>query len=125
MVIIGSNTTAPASFISRTMNQLEKVNLNLNGTSNLSHALAFASSLFDNESYTLKEMLKQPDVASFVEAMVEEVAAHEKNEHCEMVQRLVKPFLQSRPSGTNGILMAPSIITKQGCVYMEGCKSGV
>ena len=54
------------------------MNLNLNGKSNLSHALAYTSSLFDNELYTLKEMLKQPDVASFVEAMVEEVAAHEK-----------------------------------------------
>ena len=33
------------------------------------------------------EMLKQPDVASFVEAMIEEVAAHEKNEHWEMIPR--------------------------------------
>ena len=77
----------PSSFVSRIMTQMEKVNLNFDGTSNYSHPFAFASSLADNESYTLKEMLKQPDVPSFVQAMTEEVAAHEANDHWELVPR--------------------------------------
>ena len=48
----------PSSFVSRVMTQMEKVNLNFDGTSNYSHPFAFASSLADNECYTLKEMLK-------------------------------------------------------------------
>ena len=69
------------------MRQLEKVNLNFDGSENLSHPFAFASTLSDNELYTLKEMLRQPDVSSFVAAMREEVTAHESNDHWEMVPR--------------------------------------
>ena len=69
------------------MNQIEKVNLNFDGTTNYSHPFAFASSLADNEAYSLKEMLKQPDVPSFVQAMKDEVHAHESNEHWELVPR--------------------------------------
>ncbi len=77
----------PTSFVSRVMNQLEKVNLNFDGTSNVTHPFAFSTTASDNETYTLKEMLNQPDVPNFVQAMIEEVDAHEKNGHWEVVPR--------------------------------------
>jgi RNA 3'-terminal phosphate cyclase len=47
----------------------------LQKTHNTSHPFAFSSSLADNETYTVKEMLQQPDVASFVNTMVGEQQA--------------------------------------------------
>ena len=69
------------------MKQYEKVNMNFDGTPNIHHPLAFASSLADNETYNLKEMLAQSDVADFVNAMIEEINAHESNDHWKLVPR--------------------------------------
>ena len=77
----------PSCFTSRIMNQIERVNLSFDGSSNYSHPFAFASTLSDNESYTMKEMLLQPDVKDFVVAMTDEIKAHEDNEHWEVVHR--------------------------------------
>ena len=77
----------PASFTSRIMNQMERTNLSFDGTSNGFHPLAFAAALSDNESYTMKEMLLQHDAKDFMIAMMEEVKAHEDNDHWEVVPR--------------------------------------
>ncbi len=69
------------------MNQMERTNLNFDGTSNGSHPLAFASALTDNENYTMKEMLLQYNAKDFMIAMMEEVKAHEVNDHWEVVHR--------------------------------------
>ncbi len=108
------------SFISRTMKQFEKVNMNFDGSHNTYHPFAFASSLADNKTYTVKEMLQQPDVASFVNAMVEEVAAHENNEQL----AIRKLSLQFGLSNAKGSLTEQSINTKQEFAPTVGCKNG-
>ena len=40
------------------------------------HSLTFATKNSSNDTFILKEMLKQEDVGSFVEAMTKEVQAH-------------------------------------------------
>ena len=79
--------TNPASFTSRIMNQIERTNLSFDGTTNGSHPFAFAAKLSDNECYTMKEMLLQPDAKDFMMAMIDEVKAHEDNDHWEVVPR--------------------------------------
>ena len=44
-----------------------------------------------NESYTFKEMLKQEDQESFVEAMQKEIYDHTKREHWEIILRSEMP----------------------------------
>ena len=44
----------------------------------------------DNESYTFRQMLKQPDTGGFVKVMIKEAADHETRSHWEVVQRSPK-----------------------------------
>ena len=91
-------TSHPSTFISRVMNQYEKVNANFDGTSNGSHPFAFAAATADNESYTFGEMMKEADRADFINAMIDEVRSHEDNGHWELatrssIPRGIKPIL--------------------------------
>ena len=77
----------PSSFVVRVMDQIERVNRNFDGSPNVVHPFAYAASAAGNETYTMKDMLKEPDVADFVKAMVKEVQDHEDNDHWELVPR--------------------------------------
>jgi len=91
--------TNPSNFISRVMNQIEKVNANFNGTPNGFHPFAFAASASDNESYTFREMMREADRADFINAMIDDVRSHEDNGHWELatrsssIPRRIKPIL--------------------------------
>ena len=52
----------------------------------LTNPMAFASK-HDNESYTFREMMKQPDASDFVSAMEKEIGNHEMNECWDVVPR--------------------------------------
>ena len=43
--------------------------------------MAYAADISDNETYTFKEMLQQPDKNDFILAMMKEIQDHEKREH--------------------------------------------
>ena len=45
----------------------------------------------NNESYTYKDMLKQPDRADFIRAMLKETDDHENRCHWEVIPRWQKP----------------------------------
>ena len=45
----------------------------------------------DNKSYTFRQMLKQPDAADFIKAMMKETCDHETKGHWEVVPRSQKP----------------------------------
>jgi len=90
--------TNPSTFISRLMNQIEKVNANFDGTPNRFHPFAFAASASDNESYMFSEMMREADRADFIYAMIDEVRRHEDNGHWELatrssIPRGIKPIL--------------------------------
>ena len=53
---------------------------------NLRNPMAFSSRL-DNETYTFREMLKQPDASDFVCAMDKEISTHELHDRWEIVPR--------------------------------------
>ena len=76
-----------SSYATRTISYMEEVNRNVDGTPNLTHPFAFAISLADNESYSLKEALKQEDAADFIKTMLKEVDAHEKTNHSKLMKR--------------------------------------
>jgi len=77
----------PTSFTTKAMNHLERINKIFDGTINETHPLALATSLSDNETYTFREMLQQPDREQFMEAMIKEIRTHEENDHWEVVTR--------------------------------------
>ena len=59
-----------------TVNQYHYVNRCFDDTPNGLHPMAFVVGKENNETYTFKEMLKQPDSAAFVQATIDEVEQH-------------------------------------------------
>ena len=55
------------------------------------HHFALLAGKENNESYTFKEMLRQPDAADFVQAMIKETDDHETRGHWEVIPRWEKP----------------------------------
>ena len=71
--------------------EFHSANKCFDGTLNSLHHMALLAGKENNETYTFKEMLKQPDSKSFVEAMLKEVNDHEERHHWEVVPRSQKP----------------------------------
>ena len=61
------------------------------GTLNSLHHMALLAGKENNESYTYKDMLKQPDRADFIRAMLKETDDHENWNHWEVIPRWQKP----------------------------------
>ena len=81
----------------KTIHHLSLINQNFDGTLNYIHQHAFVTNA-SNDTYTLKDMLKQDDVADFVEAMVKEIDDHESNDLWDIINK------DDMPSGTKTIL---------------------
>ena len=64
----------------------------VDNTLNSLHPMALLAEKEDNESYTFKEMLKQPDASEFIKTMMKESSDHETREHWEAVPRYSKPI---------------------------------
>ena len=60
-------------------------------TLNSLHPMALATEKEDNESYTFKQMLKQPDAADFIRTTMKESADHEARSHWTVIPRWQKP----------------------------------
>ena len=56
----------------------------------------FALSTASNDVFTLSQMLKQEDVASFVEAMLKEVDDHESRDHWDLIERSDMPAISKK-----------------------------
>jgi hypothetical protein len=74
-----------------TVNKYHAANRCIDGTLNSLHPMAFLAGKENNESYTFSQMLKQPDRADFVQAMMKEVSDHEERGHWELIPRYKKP----------------------------------
>ena len=66
----------PRTSVDKSVAHISVVNQYFDGTLNCMHSLTFATKNSSNDTFILKEMLKQEDVGSFVEAMTKEVQAH-------------------------------------------------
>ena len=53
--------------------------------------MALVAQKEDNESYTFRQMLKQPDAAEVIKAMLKETDDHESRGHWEVIPRRDKP----------------------------------
>ena len=59
-------------------------------TLNSLHPMTLATENEDNEAYTFKQMLKQPDAAEFIKAMMKGAGDHESKNHWTVVPRSEK-----------------------------------
>jgi hypothetical protein len=60
------------SFMSLSLRQFEVTQSLDDGTTNVSHPLAFAVTLADNKTFHYGDAMKQPDKSSFIKAMIKE-----------------------------------------------------
>jgi histone deacetylase 1/2 len=95
---LSSSVRNPASSLKKAVFHSERINSQYDGTLNKIHHAALAVAAGDNDTYTLKEMLKQEDSNDFVVAMVKEVEDHEKRDHWTLIPR------STMPEGTKTIL---------------------
>ncbi len=85
--VLSTGQLAVNSFIHR----CNVVNSNFGGTLNAIPHMIFASGKENNECYTFKEMLSQPDKRDFLEAMLKESSEHEARNHWTVVRRSSMP----------------------------------
>ena len=65
----------------------ERINSNFDGTLNSLNYATLLVSAADNDTYTFKNMLRQPDAKVFVQAMMQEMDAHETRNHWTLMLR--------------------------------------
>ena len=75
-----------------TVNAFQSANMNFDNTLNALHPMAFLAEADNNDTYTFRQMLKQPDAAEFVKAMIKEADDHETRDHWEVIPRWQKPL---------------------------------
>ena len=73
------------------VNTFHSANQNFDSTLNALHLMALLEEINNNESYTFGQMLKQPDAADFVHAMIKEDDHHESRDHWDVIPRWEKP----------------------------------
>ncbi len=100
-----------ATVIDKVVLHTEKVNQHFDGTLNSIHHAVLATAVGDNDTYTLKDMFKQEDKGSFIEAMVKEVQDHEARNHWTVTPR------SSIPKDTKTIMAVWSFKRKR---YPDG-----
>ena len=96
LVTIGSVFTSlfcnPQTYHDRAMAHMTLINQHFDGTLNYIHPLALATKNADNDTFTLKEMMKQDDKTDFIKAMMTELMEHESRNHWTVIQRSNLPL---------------------------------
>ena len=90
MAAYSVKTMRPVDMIQKVVLHTEQVNTHFDNTVNSFHHMVLATAE-DNDTYTLKDMLKQDDKNDFVEAMIKEVADHESRDHWTLMSRSMMP----------------------------------
>ena len=83
---VGTLFNSPQTVPSRMMAHMSLVNQHFDGAFNYFHPFALVSTT-DNDTFTLKDMLKQDDRADFIKAMVLELDDHESRNHWTLMPR--------------------------------------
>jgi hypothetical protein len=111
LVTTATAITTPVDSVHRAVLHSQKVNTHFDGTLNMIHHAALTVAAGDNDTYTLRDMLKQEDKRDFVAAMAKEVKDHESRNHWTVLPRSVIP------PGTKTILAVWSFKRKR---YPDG-----
>ena len=80
-VIANSASVFPTSVAQKVAFHTEKIKANFDGTLNSLNYTALLCSAADNDTYTFKDMLRQPDAKDFIQAMMTELEANEVRDH--------------------------------------------
>lgn len=104
---VGSEMTMPATLAKKAVFHAQQVNQHYDGTLNVIHHAFLTVEAGDNDTYTLKEMLKQEDKNEFIQVMMKEVADHESRNHWTVLPR------SEIPNGVKTILVVWSFKRKQ------------
>ena len=120
---------AGQSFFTRSVARIHHINIHFGGTFYTFSTFTFTALNDSNDVYTYKQMIKQPNVSKFVEAMVKKVMDHEEWRYWICVPKSEIPkrtstilafiFLSVRDG-----LVARSSNGRQGFVIMVECSSG-
>ena len=73
------------------VNTFHSANQNFDSTLNALHPMALLAEKENNKLYTFGQMLKQPDDADFIHAMIKEADDHESRDQWDVVPRWEKP----------------------------------
>jgi hypothetical protein len=111
LVTTATAITTPIDSLHRAVLHSQRVNTHFDGTLNTIHHAVLNVVAGDNDTYTLRDMLKQDDKSSFISAMMKEVQDHESRNHWTVLPRSVIP------SGTKTILAVWSFKRKR---YPDG-----
>ena len=84
--------------LTKSIEVFHRLNMHYDGNMNIFSTYTMAALNDSNDVYTYCEMLKQLDLAKFVEAMIKEVTDHEERRHWIYVPR------SEMPRGTSTIL---------------------
>ena len=106
-----SMVASPITSLERVVLHTQHVNMHFDNTLNTIHHAALMIAAGDNDTYTLKEMLKQEDKADFATAMVKEVKDHESRNHWSLLPR------SEMPKGNKSIMSVWSFKRKR---YPDG-----
>ena len=74
-----------ATFTQQVMNRFHEVNELYYGTLNKVHHLLYETNISSNDSFTCRNVMKQDEKLSFVDAMEKEINDHEKGGHWSIV----------------------------------------
>ena len=77
----------PTTSIEKAVAHMAVVSQHFDGTINYLHPMALATKQSSNDTFTIKKMLKQGDHLEFIQAMMEEVDAHESRNHWSLMRR--------------------------------------
>ena len=75
------------AFFTAAANKCEKTNRLADGTINNKYEFVFAANQTQNETFMFKDAMQELDSLDFIRAMLHEIAAHEKNNHWNMIPR--------------------------------------
>lgn len=71
----------------RSMFYQETVELDVDGSTNVTHPLAFATQTAGNEVFHFHQAMRENDREEFIKAMIKELQDHQKNKHWKLVKR--------------------------------------
>ena len=110
------------------VNTFHSANQFFDSTLNALHPMALLAGKENNDSYTFEQILKQPDTADFIHAMIKEADDHESRDHWDVVPRWEKPpnvkeILAIWAFKWKRFQMGALINTRHGYVLMVECSS--
>ena len=79
--LVANSGPSPQTIVEKVVAHAHQVNMHFDSTINEIHHMVLATAKGTNDTYTLKQMLKEPDVKDFCAAMMKEVEYHESRNH--------------------------------------------